>query len=75
MRTLLLAVSCSFLRREPKLVVGERNDAGAGTAGTHEVAGAASSWRQWYVRNIGKVPTPPDYTLYVDDVSIDTSLN
>ena len=34
-----------------------------------------SSWGQWYVGNIGKVLTPPDCTLYVDDVTIDTSLN
>jgi len=33
-----------------------------------------SSWGQWYVGNIGKELTPPDSTLYVDDVTIGTSL-
>lgn len=32
-----------------------------------------STWGQWYVGNIAKDLTPPDSTLYVDDVSIDTT--
>ena len=31
-----------------------------------------STWGQWYVGNIGEALTPPDSTLYVDDVTIDT---
>jgi polysaccharide lyase-like protein len=34
-----------------------------------------SSWAQWYVGNIGKDLTPPDSTLYVDDVTIRATLN
>jgi len=33
-----------------------------------------SAWSQWYVGNIGKVLTPPESTLYVDDVTIATTL-
>jgi hypothetical protein len=32
-----------------------------------------SSWGQWYVGNIAKGLTPKDSTLYVDDVTIDTT--
>jgi len=31
-----------------------------------------SSWGQWYVGNLAGSVTPPDVTVYVDDVSIDT---
>ncbi|HEX2673469.1 MAG TPA: heparin lyase I family protein, partial [Polyangiaceae bacterium] len=32
-----------------------------------------STWGQWFVGNIAKGLTPPDSTLYVDDVTIDTT--
>jgi len=33
-----------------------------------------SNWAQWYVGNLGKELTPPDSTLYVDDVTIAPTL-
>jgi hypothetical protein len=33
-----------------------------------------SSWGQWYVGNVASGLNPPESTLYVDDVSIDTTL-
>jgi hypothetical protein len=29
-----------------------------------------TSWGQWYVGNYADALTPPDFTLYVDDVTI-----
>jgi hypothetical protein len=33
-----------------------------------------SSWGQWYCGNLARALTPPDATIYVDDVTIDTKL-
>jgi hypothetical protein len=33
-----------------------------------------SSWAQWYSGNLAKALSPPDATIYMDDVTIDTKL-
>jgi hypothetical protein len=37
---------------------------------TPPLATDATSWAQWYIGNLAEGRSPPDSTIYVDDISI-----